>query len=182
MVFVVGALVLLGSTMLGINQMLLIKTTTMLDAEASLAATSIAQSMIDEVMTQNYDAATDSGIGVDLKKVYSISLFTGSNSLGCNNTEASNVPLPDTADANGVYRSAKYYNDVDDYHRYRRTVNTPVLGKFTVTDTVYYVLESNPDQRATVQTYHKKVVVTVTHRNMERPLTMSDVVIYRRYF
>jgi hypothetical protein len=182
MFFVVGALVLLGSVILGINQMLLIKTTTMLDAEASLAAASIGQSMIDEIMTQNYDAATDTGYGVDLKKVFNVALFTGANSLGCNSTESSNVPLPDTADANGVFRSAKYYNDVDDYNSYRRTVKTPVLGKFTVVDSVYYTLETNPDQKATTQTYYKKIVVTVTHRNMERPLKMFDVVVYRRYF
>lgn len=182
MLMVLGALMLLGVATLGINQMLVDKTTTMLEAEASLSAVSLAQTMIDEVMTQNYDAATDSGYGVDKKRVYSTDQFTAANSLGCNSTEASNVHLPDTANTNGIFRSITYYNDVDDYNNYSRVINTPILGKFTIVDTVYYVLESNPDQKAYTQTYHKKIVVTVTHPNMSYGLKLSDVVVYRRYF
>lgn len=179
---VLGALMLLGTATLGINRMLIDKTVTMLDTEASLSAVSIAQSMIDEVFTQNYDAATDSGYGIDKKRVYDTNLLTGATSLGCSGTETINVPLPDTANADGIFRARPYYNDVDDYHRYTRIVKTPVLGKFTVVDSVYYVLEANPDQRATTQTYMKKIVVTVTHPNMAYPLQLSDVIVYRRYF
>ena len=89
---VLGALMLLGTATLGINRMLIDKTVTMLDTEASLSAVSIAQSMIDEVFTQNYDAATDSGYGIDKKRVYDTNLLTGANSLGRSSTESINVP------------------------------------------------------------------------------------------
>jgi hypothetical protein len=167
-------LVLLGLTSLGINTMLVSKTTTMLQAEASLNAISIAQTMIDEVMTKSYDAATANGT-----KVYNASDFTASASLGCNASEASSVPQPDVSTP---FKSIQFYNDVDDYDGYRRTVSTPILGSFTVKDTVIYVSESNPDQRSFTQTFYKKIIVTVTHTNMSYPLKLSDVIVYRKYF
>jgi hypothetical protein len=172
MLMVLGALALLSLVSLSINTMLVGKTTTMLDAEAQLNAVSIAQSMIDEIMTKAYDANTVSA------KVYNATDFTAPGGLGCSGAEASAVPLPDSY----PYRSAQGYNDVDDYNRYRRTVFTPRMGNFTVVDSVYYVAETNPDQLSGAQTFFKKVVVTVTHPNMSSPLTMSDVAVYRRYF
>jgi hypothetical protein len=172
MLTVLGALTLLSLVSLSINSMIVGKTTTMLDAEAQLNAVSIAQSMIDEIMTKSFDAATTSA------KVYNATDFTGAGSLGCNGAEASAVPLPDAY----PYNSVQGYNDVDDYHNYRRRVSTPRMGFFSVIDTVHYVLESNPDVKSGVQTFFKKVVVTVRHPNMTSPLQMSDVAVYRRYF
>ncbi len=173
MLMVLGALMLLSMVSLSINTMFIGKTTTMLDAEASLNAISIAQTMIDEIMVKSYDAATVSS------KIFNASAFTAPGSLGANGTETSNVPQPDTS---SPFKSINNYNDVDDYHLYRRTVNTPRLGKFTVRDSVFYVVESNPDQKSFTQTFNKKIVVTITHPNMLRPLQISDVAVYRRYF
>ena len=172
MLTVLGALALLSLVSLSINTMIVGKTTTMLDAEGQLNAISIAQSMIDEVMQKSYDAATVSS------KIYDDSLFTAPGGLGCSGAEASAVPQPDTY----PYRSVNGYNDVDDYHRYRRTVSTPRMGNFDVRDSVWYVAESNPDQKSSTQTFFKRVKVTVRHPNMSSPLTMSDVAVYRRYF
>jgi hypothetical protein len=173
MLTVLGALLLLSMVSLSINSMLVGRTTTMLEAEAQLNAVSIAQSMIDEIMTKSYDAATSSG-----EKIYKESEFTGAGSLGCSGAEASTVPTPDSY----PYKSVTGYNDVDDYHKYTRIVNTPRMGKFLVTDSVYYVVEKSPDIAAPIQTFHKKVVVTVRHPNMYAPLQLSDVAVYRRYF
>ena len=164
---------LLSMVSLTINSMIIDKTTAMLDAEASLNAISIAQSMLDEVQSKSYDLATVSA------KVYKASDFTATSSLGPNATETNNVPQPDTTTP---FRSVKYYNDVDDYQNYKRTVKTDRMNKFTVVDTVFYVVETNTDQKATTQTFHKKIVVTVRHPNMLRPLQLSDVAVYRRYF
>lgn len=172
MLTVLGALALLSLVSLSINTMIVGKTTTMLEAEAQLNAISIAQSMLDEVMTKSYDAATASA------KVYNASDFTAVGSLGCSGAEASAVPQPDAY----PYKSVFGYNDVDDYHRYRRTVFTPRMGNFDVRDTVVYVVETNPDQKASSQTFFKRVTVTVRHPNMLSPLTLSDVAVYRRYF
>ena len=172
MLTVLGALALLSLVSLSVNTMIVGKTTTMLDAEGQLNAISIAQSMIDEVMQKSYDAATVSA------KVYAPSNFTAAGGLGCNGGEASMVPLPDAA----PYKSVSGYNDVDDYNGYRRTVSTPRMGNFDVRDSVWYVMESNPDQKSGTQTFFKRVKVTVRHPNMTSPLTLSDVAVYRRYF
>ncbi len=172
MMTVLGAICLLSLVSLSINTMIIGKTTTMLEAEAQLNAVSIAQSMIDEIMTQAYDAATVN------TKVYDDSLFTGAGSLGCSGGESSTVTQPDTY----PYKSANGYNDVDDYHRYRRNVMTPRMGLFDVRDSVWYVVETNPDQKSNTQTFFKNVTVTIRHPNMPFPLKMSDVAVYRRYF
>lgn len=172
MLTVLGAITLLSLVSLSINTMIIGKTTTMLEAEAQLNAISIAQSMIDEVMVKAYDAGTVSA------KIYSASGFTAAAGLGCSGSEGSIVTQPDTY----PYKSPQGYNDVDDYHRYRRTVFTPRMGNFDVIDTVHYVVETSPDTKATTQTFFKKVVITVRHPNMSSPLQMSDVAVYRRYF
>jgi len=172
---VLGALVLLGLASLGINHMLADKTIVMLEAEASLNATSIAQIMIDEVMTKSYDASTAGG-----SRVWDSTQFTSPAALGPNATETGNVgTLPDSSTP---FRSDKYYNDVDDYNNYSRVVKTPILGKFTVVDTVYYLTEANLNVKSSSQTYYKKVLVTVRHPNMSFALQLSDVSVYRRYF
>ena len=33
-----------------------------------------------------------------------------------------------------------------------------------------------------IGSFHKKVVVTVSHPNMPKPLQISDIAVYRRYF
>jgi len=172
MLTVLGALALLSLVSLSVNTMIVGKTTMMLDAEAQLNAVSIAQSMIDEIMTKSYDAATATA------KVYDPTQFTATGGLGCSSTENTAVPKPDVY----PYKSVLGYNDVDDYHNYKRLAFTPRMGNFTVVDTVFYVSETNPNLVSGAQTFFKKVVVTVRHPNMTSPLQLSDVAVYRRYF
>ena len=189
MLMVLGALMLLSLVALSVNSMLVNKTSTMLETEADLNAVSLAQSMLDEILADSYDAATASGT-----KVYDSTEFTSASGLGPNSTEASNVPLPEPPDTVVSYKSLKYYNDVDDYNGYKRVAFASSMGPFSIIDSVYYVSESNPDQKSTTQTFYKKVVVTVRHRNMypasetfdqwagKYYVQFSDVAVYRRYF
>lgn len=173
MMMVLGALMLLSMISLSVNTMFIEKTTTMLDAEANLNAISLAQSMIDEIMKKSFDMNTVSA------KVYTASGFTAIASLGPSGSEASIVTIPD---ATNPFRSVRNYNDVDDYHLYRRIVATPRLGNFTIVDSVFYLNESDPSLVSGTPTFHKKVVVTVRHPNMITPLQLSDIAVYRRYF
>ena len=170
MLFVVGAFALLSLVALGVNRMILDKTTVMLDTEASITAISVAQAMIDEIQTKSFDAKTKS----DSVRIYNTADLTLASSLG----PEENITLPDVS----PYQSVVKYNDVDDYNGYRRTVTTPRLGNFTVVDSAYYVTEANPDVRSTPQTFYKKMVVTVTHPTMKAPVRLTDVSVYRRYF
>ena len=176
MMLILGALVLLAGVTLGVNNMLLSKTTTMLETEAALNSIALGQSMIDEIMTQAFDAKTADGT-----RVYNVSDFTAPGGLGPNGTESSNVPLPEPPDTAHPYKSFKYYNDIDDYNGYTRLAFT-TMGTFTITDTVYYVQLTSPDVKTMTQTFAKKVIVTVRHPNMKYPLQLSDVAVYRKYF
>ncbi|MBI5214576.1 MAG: hypothetical protein HY960_02365 [Ignavibacteriae bacterium] len=173
MLAVLVALCLLGVVSLTNNTLMISKTKTMLEAEASLNAISIAQTLIDEIMTKNYDLATIT------KKVVNAGDFTSSESLGPNETEKKSVPLPDVGP---TFRSIKYYNDIDDYDGYRRIVSTPKMGNFTLLVDIYYVSEIYPDQLSKDATFHKKIVVSVSHLNLAKSLYLSDISVYRRYF
>ncbi len=188
MLLVLGALCLLSLVALTINSMIVSKTSTMLEVEAHLDAISLGQSMLDEIMTQSYDSATVVG------KVFDSTGFTPAARFGPNGTEGSNVPLPEPPDTAVPFKSLTYYNDVDDYNGYKRYAWTSSLGTFSIIDSVFYVSEANPGVASGAQTFYKKVVVTVRHRNMypagvtydqwagKYYLQVSDVAVYRRYF
>ena len=172
MLAVLFSMVLLGSAILGVNVMLIDKTETMLEAEASLTAVSLGQSMMDEIMTKSYDQVTANGT-----RIWDSTLFTDPGALGPSGAESGLVPLPDPS---GL--SDRYYNDVDDYHGYTRRASTPVLGNFTVRDSVYYVSEANLDVKVNHETSFKRIVIVVTHRNMRYSLYLRDLVVYRKFF
>ncbi|MBI5020489.1 MAG: hypothetical protein HZB59_03550 [Ignavibacteriales bacterium] len=197
LLLVIGALTLLSIVSMSVNSLIISKTTTILQAEASLAATSIAQSMLDEILTAQFDSATV------INKVFpgQESKFTTIARLGPEvgittnepRNEVNLVPQPEPPDTSISYRSAIYYNDIDDYHNYRRYYYSQSLGLFTVKVTVIYVTESNPDIQSGSQTFLKKVNVYVRHRNLAVDdrnydewaspyyLQLSDIAIYRRY-
>jgi hypothetical protein len=197
MLLVLGALVLLSMVSISINSMIINKTSTMLEAEADLNAVSLAQSMLDEIMKKSYDAATAGGA-----KVFDSTAFTIATGLGPNASESGLVSLPDSLARTGstppsidsMFRSDKYYNDVDDYNGYKRIAYSTTMGNFNIIDTVLYVTEADPNVKSSTQTFYKKVVVTVRHPNMYPPsvsygkwdgryfLQISDVCVYRRYF
>jgi hypothetical protein len=189
MLMVLGALMLLSLVALTVNSMIVNKTSTMLEVEAHLDAVSLGQSMLDEILTQSYDAVTAAGT-----QVFDSTGFTAAGSLGPNGTEATSVPLPEPPDTAVAYKSLKYYNDVDDYNGYKRLAYTTSMGTFSIIDSVFYVQESDPSQKSAMQTFYKKVVVTIRHKNMyptgtaydqwagKYYLQVSDVAVYRRYF
>lgn len=176
MLLVVAALALLAGVTLGINRMLLDKTETMLETEATLNAIALGQSMLDEIMVNDFDQAVVSGA-----KLFNPSAMTAAGSFGREGSEGSQVSIPEAPDTASAYRSFRYYNDIDDYHLYKRYAFT-TMGTFTIVDSVFYVLETAPDVAANTQTFCKKVVVTVTHPSMRYSLKLSDVAVYRRYF
>src|ERR1700741_3661959 len=99
MLLVLGALVLLAGVSLGINRLLLDKTTTMLETEASLQAIALGQSMIDEIMANSYDQNTANGA-----VLFDAVDFTAAGSLGPGGSEASSVPIPEPPDTLTPYK------------------------------------------------------------------------------
>ncbi|MBI1804525.1 MAG: hypothetical protein HY033_12445 [Ignavibacteriae bacterium] len=174
MLLVAGAVAMLATLTVSINSTILQAYVISYDSEATIDATSIGQAMIDEILTQKFDSLT---VGTQIVK--SPSLCTPPSRLGPDLTvEKDSVHALEIE----PFRSMEFYNDIDDYNHYSRIVNTPHLGKFTVKDTVYYVPETNLDDttKTTPQTWYKKIVVTITHPNLYRPVVMKSLVVFRR--
>ena len=190
MMFVIAALVILSFVVSNVNSMLTSKNQTMLSTEADLMAISIAQSMIDEIQSKKFDARVLS----DTSWVFTDSTqFTLASNFGPSASEASNVPLPEPPDTATAFKSLKYYTNISSYHLYKRYVWTS-MGVFAVIDSIYYAKTSSPDQNSPVQTFFKRIVVTVRHPNLT-PLgstynpwsgpgyfQQTDVAVFRTYF
>lgn len=189
MMLVIGAFSMLSILALAFNRTMLGSMQLGLEMEATLNALSIGQSMIDEIMSKNYDQSTVSG-----NVVYKLSDMTAPGSLGAEGTEQMNWADTSYYDDTGKlvdFLSKKRFNDVDDYNNYTRKAYDPRLGYFTVTDTVKYCSEYVPDRDTTSQTFYKKIIVVVTHPNLPKkkdtdstsaPLILKDIAIYRQYF
>lgn len=193
---VIAAITLLSIVALSVNTLIINKTTAILQAEAYLAAVTIGQSMLDEIMVAKFDSAV-----LGTKKVFpgQSSKFTpifnfGPEVSGINGNEIALVTLPESPDTTSYYASSRYYDDIDDYNGYKRYFYSQSLGIFTVTDSIYYWTDTGGDTTANNQTFFKKIVVTVRHPNLAfddriydpwkspRYLQISDVAVYRRYY
>src|SRR3972149_2931687 len=124
MMFVVGAFALLSLITLSVNSIIVEKATVMLDTEASITGISIAQAMIDEIQSKEYDTQTVSA------RVYKTADLTPPSLLGREAGEG--IATPDIF----PYACVSVFNDVDDYNDYRRTVTTARLSTFSVLDSV----------------------------------------------
>ena len=174
MLLVVGAVAMLATLTVSINSTILQAYVVSYDSEATIDAISIGQTMIDEILTQRFDSLTAA-----TQIVKWPSLCAPPSRLGPDRPiEKDSVHSPEI----DPFRSKEFYDDIDDYNHYSRVVNTPHLGKFTVKDTVYYVPESNFDDttKTTMQTWYKRIVVTIGHPNLYRPVVMKSMVVFRR--
>ena len=176
LLLVVGAMALLATLSLSINSSILRASVVTYDSEATVEAISIGQAMVDEILTQDYDSL------VVFQFVKDPALFTPTARLGRDadsekTSYSGGVPAIDTL----PYKSQLKFNDIDDYNNYTRIVTSPYLGKFTVNDTVYYVLESDKTTKSNAQTWYKKILVSVTHPNLLYPVVLRELVVYRKY-
>lgn len=167
---IICALTLLANLQLSVNSALYRSALANYDGEATIDAISIGQAMVDEILTKDFDKNTISVL------IYDSTQLTGVNSLGKDAGETV------SAWELSPFQSQVRFNDVDDYKGYTRIVSTPRLGDFKVQDSVYYVLATNFNAKATTQTWYKKIVVTVTHPSMLVPVKVKSLAVYRRYF
>jgi len=178
MLLTLGALVLLSTLTLNINGTLLSSVSTTLEMESILNAVSVAQSMLDEAMAKSFDEKTVNN------RIYTYSGMTSPSLLGRESGES-------IAGFDSTYLSRTLFDDVDDYHNYRRRVFNERLGWFEATATVTYVQETAPDNNSSTQTFAKRITVRVTNDYMPRSnanpdsingLILQDLAIYRQYF
>jgi hypothetical protein len=182
---VIGAFVVLSTLTLNVNASLIKTSTTGLEMEANLDALSIGQTMLDEILTKEFDEKTLNGVRAflpsDLTPVYQL----GRDGAGEQITGNGGVDTSMTGD----FQSKLKFDDVDDYDNYTRKAWNPRLGWFTVTVKIDYVDEDFPDMITYWTSFYKRITVTVTQANMVKdfndnviPLVMRDLSVYRRYF
>ena len=194
---ILGAFALLSLLALSINQTLLSTQTIGLEMEANLTALSIAQTLMDEITTQEFDERTTTGV-----KIYSTSEMTPIADLG---PEAGETPITwvDSAyydlagttapyDNGGIlhdFKSKAYFDDVDDYNRYRRKAYDYRMGYFDISVVIQYVIEDTPDSISSVRTNQKRINIAVTQFNLSKDqagvvisLRLKDLAVYRRFF
>ena len=175
MLLVVGAMAILSTLTMSINTTILQAYVVSYDSEATIDAMSFGQAMIDEIQTQAFDSVTTT-----TQVVKTPALCTPPSRLGADIDSEKAVTAFGRVDS-FPYLSQVDFNDVDDYNHYSRLVKSTHLGNFIVRDSVFYVQEASLDVPASTQTWYKKILVTISHPNLFRPVVMKSIVVFRRY-
>ena len=133
-----GALFLLSLISLSVNRAVLQRQETSTEGEAVIVATSLAQSMVEEISMKKFDQR------VVLTPASVPDSLTLTSQLG--------------ADSGEVFPN---FNDVDDFNGYSRTVATPVLGDFTLKSRVWYTTSTLLGDSTSTRTFMKAVKIVV---------------------
>lgn len=191
MMLVIVAFAMLSTLALAINATITTTLTVSFESELALNAHSIAQSLLDEIVSQDFDEKVTGGV-----KIYLETNMTPTGSFGPDAGEAlpggiNSFDIEDITKAN--FHSQRSFDDVDDYQNYKRRTKNLLGWVFEATVEIHYVSEANPDNVSEPQTWVKRVTVSVTNPHMTKyqsgemtgvviPVVMRDLVIYRRYY
>jgi len=179
MMLVIAAFAMLSTLALGINGTIINTMALSLESEMAMNAHAFAQFMLDEILTKWFDEKAIS------TKIYNYSDMTVASGFGPNFGES--LPLIGGLDL--TFASLNKFDDVDDYHKYKRKITNALGWQFTIVDSIDYVYEDDPDTRSATQTFYKRITVYVYNDNMHKddagdiiPQVMKDFSVYRRYF
>ena len=154
MLLALGAMILLSTTVLRVNNTFLTTDTVLDETKYSFLATSIGSSIIQEAKNKAFDNGTDT------TAVDQLNLLTLESNLGPEGGE--------------TYAT---FNDFDDFDGYSRVDSTMPSAVFYVSCKVEYVNENQPDQ-ASNRTWNKMITVTVTSPYMTDVIKMSTIYSY----
>ena len=179
MMLVIGAFAMLATLALSINGTIINTMSLSLESEMAMNAHAFAQSMLDEILTKWFDEKAIS------TKIYNYSDMTQYASFGTNFGET----VPKVLGFDLTFSSLVKFDDVDDYHKYKRKITNNLGWVFEVVDSIDYVKEDDPDVNSSTQTFYKRITVYVYNNNMHKddagnviPTVMKDFAVYRRYF
>jgi hypothetical protein len=155
----VGALVLLGTAILMMNNTTLDSGTAIEATEYMIMATSLGISQIESASGKAFDENT---VGSDVNATSSLSI-----NLGPDGTEVSEAS----------------FDDYDDYNGLLKPVNGDTVNfrsaNFVIRDSVDYVtITSNAVAKSLARTYHKRLRVWVSSPSMKDTLMFSSVYSY----
>ncbi len=184
--------VLLTLAVLGANKMILENTKFYLQEEAIEQGSNFANALLGEILTKKYDhnmqsredslpPPGDTSIAQVQTWMYNTHHLDSSNYYSPSHFQSvmgppsAIYPWPDAA----PYKSMSTYKDVGAYKGYQRTANSADISGYTLTVNVYYVTKSNDSTDTGIQTYYKRIDVSVTHPTyLTKPLTFSAIATY----
>ena len=150
----IGAFALLALMSLRFNTSVLENKTTEVENKVYLTAFSLADDLIEEIKQKAFDEET---------------------------VEWRAIPADELSNCNcfGVFdpgeSTVNDFDDIDDYHGYQKSVSLPHVENYSVSSTVEYVSESDPDVVSLTQTFCKRVTVQVTSPYISHPVKLSFV-------
>ena len=147
-----GGLVLLSLTSLRFNTAILETSTADVESKVYLTAFSLADDLIEEIKTKSFDEKT-----IDFPTINK-SALTAANTLA-----------PESGE---TYSN---FDDIDDFNNYTNLIDAPHAEGYNITCQVKYVNENDQDSESSVQTFYKKVTVTVTSPYMRTPVALSFI-------
>ena len=121
-----------------------------------IAASSVAQSMIEEIQNKAFDENTVS------KSVLNDADLTDLSTLG-----------PDTGEFNNTQ-----FDDIDDYDGYVTEDSLENIGKFQVSVRVNYRINMHTEQLSSKPTFVKVVTVSVDNFSLTNPIKYYQVIAY----
>ena len=123
-----------------------------IDTEMETIAAGVALEVLDYAGSKPFDAATAAGTVENTDELTPLPFFTG--------------------------RTYDEADDLDDFHQIQPHTLSMFDFDFEITSTVAYVDAADPEAVATSQTFAKKIVVTVGHGLLQRPVQISRVYTY----
>ena len=123
---------------------------------------------------------------------YYPSSFDPPTAMGTSSTALDNVMVggaPDSAVAGGTFKSvngssSNWFDDMDDYcgdgtRQYVRAASSGSIQGYRLTVNVYYVTKANPNTASNVQTFYKRIDVTVSNATyLSKSLVFSAIAAY----
>lgn len=147
-----GALIILSLASLSFNSSFLETTTIDFENKVYLTAFSLADDMIEEIKVKAYDEAT----------------------LKFPTTTTTNLTLSENLGPD-LNENSSSFDDIDDYNNYSKLISAPHAEDYQITCNVFYVDGDNPDDLSLVQTFYKKVKVTVASPYLRNDVSLSFI-------
>ena len=157
MIMVIGAFMLLSLLTVSVNQSLINKTSSTYETESVIAATTMAQALLQEVILRDFDENT---------RNYAI--------------VATPAGLTTVAHLGKDGETYPNFDDLDDYKGFLR-YDTIKVGIFKSNVYVVYSGNGSITDSSTVPTFYKKVTVSVVNKDstkMWTPISLSTVITY----
>jgi hypothetical protein len=161
-ILAIGALVLLGTTILSINRSSLTHGVILQQTEIGLYGVSLATGMIEEATGKAFDEYTAPDAAGETDVATAVTQFTSPTLLGKETGET-------------------VFDDFDDYNYFNanpKVVYIPGVDTMKIRCVVGYINPSNPDVFVATQTWHKKMIVYVTGSATQDTIKVATIFSY----